>query len=174
MFYGLDVHKEFIQVCTMDADGNVNRSYQVGADRESVTAFSKTLTPSDQVVLEATFHTWSIVGILEQSNVARVAVANPRQVKAIASARIKTDKIDARTLAHLLRTNLIPEVARPTDQNQRLRRLLSHRFLLTRQITALKNAVRSVINAKLLKLSPKHLFSAPGLEWLWQQNWCDA
>jgi len=57
MFYGLDVHKEFIQVCVLNAKGTKREEYRVGGSAEEVEAFAKKLQPSDQVVLEATFHT---------------------------------------------------------------------------------------------------------------------
>ena len=64
MFYGLDVHKEFIQVCVLDAKGTKREEYRVGGSAEEVEAFAKKLQPSDQVVLEATFHTWILHDIL--------------------------------------------------------------------------------------------------------------
>ena len=91
MFYGLDVHKAFVQVCELGPDGKRRREFRVGAGVEEIEAFAATLGAEDQVVLEATFHTWVIARIL-RPHVSRVVVANPLQVKAIAHARIKTDK----------------------------------------------------------------------------------
>jgi hypothetical protein len=55
-----------------------------------------------------------------------VKLANPLQTKAIAQARIKTDKLSARILAHLLRANLIPECYIPTREVRERRSLLRY------------------------------------------------
>lgn len=55
MFYGLDVHKLFIQVCELSADGKRRRDFRIEASAEAIEAFAKTLQRSDAVVLEATF-----------------------------------------------------------------------------------------------------------------------
>jgi hypothetical protein len=51
---------------------------------------------------------WPFVHDLIEPNVDKVLLAHPLRVRAIAAARVKTDAIDARTLAHLLRSDLIP------------------------------------------------------------------
>jgi transposase len=50
-----------------------------------------------------------------EDKVAQIVLAHPKNVKAIASARIKTDKLDARVLADLLRTNLLPTAYNPSQ-----------------------------------------------------------
>ena len=107
MFYGLDVHKAFVQVCALSDDGKRRRDYQVGGSAEALEAFGQRLKRSDAVVLEATFHSWAIVEILRK-HCDRAVVAEPAQLKAIASARIKTDKVDAHILAQLLRLDFLP------------------------------------------------------------------
>ena len=59
MFYGLDVHRRFIQVCCVDSAGTVERTFRIDATHEAILAFAETLGPDDQLVLEATFHTWA-------------------------------------------------------------------------------------------------------------------
>jgi hypothetical protein len=54
-------------------------------------------------------------------------LAHPLRTKAIASARVKTDAVDARTLAHLLRTDLLPEAYIAPREIRELRDLLRHR-----------------------------------------------
>src|SRR4051812_44572076 len=79
---------------------------------DAISRFAETLGAEDHVCLEATFHTWAIWAILS-GHAGKVVVANPMQVKAIAHARIKTDKVDAHILAQLLRANFNPEVSMP-------------------------------------------------------------
>ncbi|MFQ5974673.1 MAG: IS110 family transposase, partial [Alphaproteobacteria bacterium] len=151
MFYGLDVHKEFIQVCRLSPDGRRRREFRIAATREALEAFARRLTPDDQVALEATFHSWAIHAILAPA-AGRVVVVNALQVKAIAHAKIKTDKVDARTLAQLLRVDFLPAVQLPDDEAWALRQLISHRRLLIKQQTAAKNTIRSLLNRRLLAL----------------------
>jgi hypothetical protein len=53
MFYGLDVHKEFIQVCELSADGCRRRELRIGASAAEIEAFGRTLGPEDAVAREA-------------------------------------------------------------------------------------------------------------------------
>ena len=66
MFYGLDIHKAFLQICELAPDGERRRQFRVGASEEEIEAFAASLCTGDQVVLEATFHTWRIVQILRR------------------------------------------------------------------------------------------------------------
>lgn len=165
MFYGLDVHKEFLQVCSLDEDGKTRRDYRVGGTPEAIEAFGRTLKPTDEVVFEATFHSWALVQILRR-HVDRVVVADPAQIKAIASARIKTDKVDAHILAQLLRLDFLPEVEMPSDAAWELRQLMAHRRCLRQQSVATKNSIHAVLNRNLLRYPGKFLFSEKGYEWL--------
>lgn len=172
MFYGLDVHRRFIQVCCVDGAGAVQRAFRIDATHEGILAFAETLEPDDQVVLEATFHTWAIWALLAP-HAGRVVVANPLQVKAIAHARVKTDKVDAQILAQLLRLDFIPEVNMPDEQTWELRQLVAHRLLLTRKRTAVRNAIFGILHRKLLQCPHSELFSKAGREWLLAQNYSD-
>ena len=109
MFYGLDVHRQFIQVCQLDAKGANPKEYRIGGTAEEIDRWARGLGSRDQVVLETTFHTWAIHAIVSQY-AGRVVVANSLQVKAIAHAKIKTDKVDAYTLARLLHADFLPSV----------------------------------------------------------------
>lgn len=165
MFYGLDVHKEFIQVCALGAKGTKRKECRVAASAEAVERFAKGLRSTDHVVLEATFHTWALHDILAR-HVPHVVVANPLQVKAIAHARIKTDKVDAFTLARLLRADFIPEVQMPDQETWALRQLVSHRRLLVKQRTISKNAIHAVLNRRLIKNPHPDPFSQRARKWM--------
>jgi len=150
MYYGLDAHKAFIQVCELSEDGRRRKDYPIQATSEALEAFGRRLGRNDHVVLEATFHTWAIHSILRQ-HAGSVTVANPLQVRAIAHAKIKTDKIDAHTLAQLLRAGFLPAVEMPSEETWARRQLISHRRLLVKQRTAAKNAIRAVLNRRLIE-----------------------
>lgn len=85
------------------------REQRLDLVQDKVVAFGRTLRPDDEVVLEATGNTAAIERLLRPF-VGRVVIANPRMVRAIAYARVKTDKIDAITLACLQASGFLPEV----------------------------------------------------------------
>ena len=93
-------------------------------------------------------------------------VADATQVKAIAHARVKTDKIDAHILAQLLRVGFIPEVVMPDAETWALRELISHRRFLGKQRVALRNRIHSLANSKLFDCPVIELFGAGGRRWL--------
>jgi transposase len=165
MYYGLDVHKEFIQVCALTEGGLERRDFRVGGSPEALEALGRQFQRHDQVVLEATFHSWAIVQILSR-HVDRVVVADPAQVKAIANARIKTDKVDAHILAQLLRLDFLPEVKLPGRETWALRQLMAHRRQLRAQSVATKNTIHAVLNRSLQRYPGKFLFSKQGFRWL--------
>lgn len=69
-------------------------------------------------VLEAGRSSYVMADLLRELG-GELKIANALQAKAIAHARIKTDKRDSRTLAHFLRANLIPEVYQRGEWNRR-------------------------------------------------------
>ena len=76
---------------------------------------------------------------------ARVIIANPLQVKAIAHAHVKTDKIDAGVLASLHAAGFLPEVWTPDAATERLRRLVARRNQVVRHRTRVKNEVPRIL-----------------------------
>ena len=121
-YVGIDLHKHLIVGHVIDCGGKTVDTFRY----HSVTAVTldyigrTRLKPEDQVVLEATTHCWAVVRALEPF-AARVTVSNPMATKAIAKAKVKTDKVDAAVLAHLLRLGYLPEVWQPDQTTQVLR-----------------------------------------------------
>jgi transposase len=99
-----------------------------------------------------------------------VKIANALQVKAIAHARIKTDKRDSRTLAHLLRANLIPEIYQREAWNRRAQRVMRMKAYWVRKQTEVKNKIRALLAQQReevrLEVEKREsgLFSLKGLE----------
>ena len=105
-FVGLDVHREVLQACILDAQGRLLERHRFDLTRPHLEAFIRErLRPQDRVVLEATTNPWAVVDALEP-HVAEVVVGNPLRTRAIAEAKVKTDKVDAEVLAQLLRSRL--------------------------------------------------------------------
>jgi len=100
----LDIHKRFAEVAVHE-DGRVRRVGRVEVDE--LERFAGSLRADDHVVIESTSQTWAVVELIGRQ-VGRVTVSHPMRTRAIASAKIKTDKIDARVLAQLGAADFLP------------------------------------------------------------------
>jgi transposase len=165
-YVGLDVHKRFIEYCLLDAAGRKLSQGQTACIRATLEGFATTvLEPTDQVVLEASTNTWSVAAIL-RPHVARVVVSNPLRTKAIAEAKVKTDKVDALVLAQLLRCDYLPSVWQPDQDTEQLRRLTTQHATLMTERGRVKNRIQSRIARLLLAPPCKVLWTKAGLAWL--------
>ena len=133
---------------------------------EDLRAWAATLDPADQIALKATTNRDAIATLLRPL-VAKVVVSNPRKTRAIAEAKVKTDKVDARILAQLLAADFLPETWVADDRTRKLRRLIMRRDHLVRQRTRLKNQVHAILSRNLVPTCPHaDLFSGVGRKWL--------
>jgi transposase len=166
VYAGLDVHKRVIEACVLDAAGTVVCRERFELTPHGLHAFAKKqLGAEARVALEATTNTWAIVKLLRPL-VAEVVVSNPLQTKAIAQAKVKTDKVDAWVLAHLLRCDFLPRVWQPDEGTQRLRHLSSRRASLVGMQTGIKNRLHALLHQRLLRPPKDELFGKAGLAWL--------
>jgi len=163
---GLDIHKRVVQVCILDPAGQVQAQTRLDCTLEALGAFAQAhLQRTDRIALEATTNTWSIVALLRPF-VAEVVVSNPLRTQAIAQAKVKTDKVDARVLAELLRVGYLPEVWQPDPATQQIRQLTSRRAGLVADRTTVKNRIHALLHVRLIPTPGTDLFSRQGLAWL--------
>jgi transposase len=166
---GLDVHREFAQIAIWQ-DGVVRQAGRIATTPEALRIFADSLAPTDEVALEATGNTHAIVKLLAR-RVARVVVSNPQKTRAIAEARVKTDKVDAEILAQLLAADYLPGVWIADEDTQARRRQVARRAHLVRQRTRLKNQVQSILHRNLVPRCPAaDLFGIKGRQWLAEQE----
>jgi transposase len=97
-----------------------------------------------------------------------VKLVHAQRVKAIAAAKLKNDRIDSATLAHLLRCDLLPEAWMADENTRELRQQVRLRATLVRQRTRLKNQVHAILHQNGLKHGWSDLFGKAGREWLEQ------
>lgn len=165
-FVGLDVHKHFIEVCVLDRKGQILDRHRVDCLRERLLKFAEdSLTRKDRVALEATTNTWTVAELL-RPYVKQIVIGNPLKTKAIAEAKIKTDKVDAEVLAQLLRCDYLPSVWQPDEATQVQRALLTHRMGLMTRRSRHKNRVQALLSQRMLRPPCKYLWSKRGREWL--------
>jgi transposase len=154
----LDVHKRFSEVAVHE-HGEVRRVGRI--ETKDLRVFAQSLSAEDHVVLESTSVTWAIAEVLAE-HAGRVTVSNPMRTKAIASAKVKTDKVDAKILAQLGASDFLPEVWAPDERTRALRRRIAHRSSLVRQRTRLRNQVHAVLARNLIELDATDLFGQKG------------
>jgi len=167
-FIGLDIHRDFAQVAVVE-DGFVTDWGRVGCRPQAMREFAASLRRDDQVALEATGNATAVAVLLEP-HVAKVVISNPVKTRAIAEAKVKTDKVDARILAQLLAADFLPGTWLPDERTRMLRRLSSHRAQLVRGRIQVKNQVQAVLHRNMLPHPPvTDLFGTRGRAWLEHQ-----
>jgi transposase len=125
---GLDIHRVFAEAVALQA-GRLTRLVRVEMRRDRLTAFARSLTHDDHVVIEATGNAAAVAEAL-RPHAGRVVIANPQQVRLIAHAKIKTDRVDASVLARLYASGYLPEVwerdlARDALADERAKQLMT-------------------------------------------------
>jgi transposase len=165
-YAGLDLHKREVEAAILDDAGTLIHRERFPCTREALQAFARThLSVTHRVAVEATTNTWEVLTILEPF-VAEVVVSNPHRTRAIAEAKIKTDRIDAQVLAQLLRCEYLPRVWRPDRPTRQLRQLTTRRATLVASRTAVKNRIHALLHEALIPLPRPQLFSRLGRAWL--------
>jgi transposase len=169
-YVGIDLHKHLIVGHIVDPTGKLVDTFRYDSvDAASLAHIArKRLRPEDHVVMEATTNCWAVVRALEP-HVAQVVVSNPLATKAIAKAKVKTDKVDAAVLAHLLRLGYLPEVWQPDTATRDLREWTARRSRLVGQRTAVINRVRSTLAQRLLDC-PCDMTTPAARDWIATQK----
>ncbi len=137
---GLDLHQRYLTACALDATGTEMAAHRrLPAEVEALVPWLTGLGGAVTVAMEATRYWAWRHDQLSGAGIAAVA-AHPYQVKLIWQARAKTDPIDARKLADLLRTNLLSVVWVPSPELRAHRKLLRGRAYLVRLRTSVNRA----------------------------------
>ena len=161
----LDVHRDFCEVAIKDQSG-LRLAGRIKTSLAELERFAHSLAPDDQVALEASGPARAIARVLEP-HVGRVVIANTRKLSAIAESKVKTDKVDAKTLCELLAAGFLPAVFSPDEFTRALRRRLQRRSKLVRSRTRAKNECHAVLARNLKGRPPMtDVFGKAGREWL--------
>ena len=148
MYAALDLHEKSIQCVLKDDTGKVTRESKVPKDEERILEFLE--GTHARVVMESGYNHQHIRDVLKEKGY-DVKVAHPLMVKAIAYAKVKTDKVDARTLADLLRADMIPESYVPDEKTREVRDLVRRRHHLVETRTGFKNKVKAELAKRWVK-----------------------
>lgn len=164
-YIGLDVHKKECQAAILDEQGELVREMRIQTSKDGFLHLLSVIDNDSELVLEASSSFYPPYDFFSKKGVS-VKVAHPTRLRAISSAKVKTDRIDAKILGRLLRANMIPEVHVPERQIRDLRELLRHREGLVRLSTQAKNRVQSLLTRRGIRHSFSDLFGKGGMRWL--------
>lgn len=173
-YIGIDCHKEFCQFSVVNEAGFEESNERVPTRRDALLAFLKGFEddrPGTRFVLESTVR-WRMVYDIIAGQGFEVTVAHPKGVRMIAASKVKTDKVDAYTLGNLLRVGMIPECHVASEDAQRWRKIVRHRYFLVNEATCIKNRIHSELREEGIDI-PKQFakaFSRKGKAWMRSLN----
>ena len=168
MYYtGIDLHRKTSFLTTVDGSGQVVKKANLANQEPLILEYFITLDDDTQVVIESTANWYWLYDLLREHGMA-VVVSNPVKTKAIASARIKNDKLDSHMLAQLLRADLLATVHVSSHQSRQLKELLRHRSKLVRDTVRMKNRIHNIMAKNNLTVPASDLFGKQGLAFLSQ------
>jgi transposase len=162
---GIDLHRKRSHVAVIGADGTQLLSRRIVNEPALFLELLAELDGESKIALEATYGWEWLADLLEEAGY-ELHLSHPLRTKAIAAARVKTDAVDARTLAELLRAELLPESYVAPRELRDLRDLLRQRIALTQMRSALKNRVHALLARQGLEQRHADLFGRAGRAWL--------
>jgi len=166
VYLGVDLHRNLSHVVALDAAGDLVLERRFGNSRAEFQRVFGELEPEPiEVAFEATYG-WSWFAELLADAGIPAHMAHPLATKAISAGRVKNDAVDARTLAHLLRTDLLPEAWIAPPEVREARRLVRMRVSLVRMRSRLKAQVHALCADAGVPVPVTDLFGRRGRELL--------
>ena len=145
LYLGIDCHRSFSYCTILNGKGQtVFRGKLPHDDEVYEDIFVKEFQEEKIAVVEAGYNWGTVYEILTGLGI-ETKVGNPSDIKAIASARIKTDKRDSETLAYLLKADLIPEIYVPPKEARELKCVLRERLSIVKDKTRIKNKIHNLL-----------------------------
>jgi len=147
LYCGIDLHKENLAGCIMDKDGKTIRKHIFPSSKEAIERFLCNIPNSEITIAIEACGLWRGAHKVLTELGYEVKLANPKKTHDIACKK-KTDKVDAKILADLLRTNYLPEVWIPDEKTMRLRDLTRHKSNLTRLRVSVQQKIKGYLLLK--------------------------
>jgi len=171
-YVGIDVHKKMCQAAVLDDEGELLDQIRFLNEKEDIKEFALKLTTfrdGVKAVVESTGNLWiQIYDILEKFGF-EVFLSNPGKTRLIAEAKNKTDKIDAKILARLLRADMLFTCYVPGEEIRNRREFLRARVDFVKNKTQVKNRIHSILDKHGLRF-PGTPFSKKSIPWLREQD----
>lgn len=164
MYYtGVDLHKFTSYLTTVDSSGTIVKQDNLKNVAHNFVQYFNSIPGDHQATVESTM-TWYWLNDLLTSLEIPLVLAHAKYVKAIAYAKVKTDKVDSHTLAQLLRMNFIPVAYKISNDNRTLRDALRARLKIVQRHTSITNSMHLLL-AKYNYDSPTQLTGIPQFQY---------
>jgi transposase len=144
-YIGIDLHKAKSFVTRLDRRGRILEQTEVAHTGGALQSYLQQVPADARIVVEATGNWMWLYELIEERH-PQLVLAHPLKTKAIASARIKTDRIDATILAQVLRADLVPAAYIPPRAIRDMREVLRYRASLVRLRTQVKNKIAAIVS----------------------------
>ncbi len=171
-YVGMDVHKDATVLNVFDPAAEPQRRHRlvtVPTTREGLESALKPLNRQCKVAFEVGIQAQWVADIVRPLAV-EVQVANPSRIPRLFRDGRKNDSIDARKLATLLALDQLPRVHLPRAEVSSWRSLINSRRGVIKRRTMVKNQIRSILRAGMLRCPHKSLWTRRGLAWLREQT----
>ena len=160
MYYtGIDLHKFASYLTTVDSSGKIIKQQNIKNVDHNFIQYFDSIPGQHKTTVESTMTWYWLNDLLTSINIP-LTLAHAKYVKAIAYAKVKTDKVDSHTLAQLLRMNFIPEAHKISNDNRMLRDALRARLKIVQRHTSVTNSMHLLL-AKYNYDSPVQLDGIP-------------
>ena len=164
MFYtGIDLHKFSSYLTTIDSSGTIVKQENLKNLAHNFVQYFSSIPGEHQTTVESTMTWYWLNDLLTSINIPLV-LAHAKYVKAIAYAKVKTDKVDSHTLAQLLRMDYIPAAHKISNDNRTLRDALRARLKIVQRHTSVTNSMQLLL-AKYNFDSPTQLSGIPNFQY---------
>jgi len=170
---GVDVHKRICQACLKDERGSIIEELRFPNNQEGASRLATILKKHGEakVAMESTGNLWvKLYDRLDEEANIDVILTNPKKTRVIAEAKIKTDKLDARLLADLVRADLVARSYVPPREVRMQRALLRERISLVESRTMIKNRIHALLDKYEIQPTYTDIFGRRGREWLRSLN----
>ena len=141
-YIGMDVHKEAISIAVLNSSGKLVMECVIETKAITILDFLKGLRGSLHVTLEeGTWAAW--LYDLIKPHVSELVVCNPRR-NALLKEGSKSDRIDARKLAELLRSNLLRSVYHGEQGVRKLKELARSYLAISKDLGRVMSRVKAI------------------------------
>jgi len=145
MYYtGIDLHKSTSYLTTVDSLGKIVKQQNIKNVDHNFFQYFNSLPGNNITTVESTMTWYWLDDLLTSLNIPLV-LAHAKYVKAIAYAKVKTDKVDSQTLAQLLRMDYIPAAHKISKNNRVLRDALRARLKNVQRHTSITNSMQLLL-----------------------------
>ena len=165
-YIGVDFHLQHSSIAVMDQNGSlIDEQKLYHSEEDRLHKYFESLPKDSSVSLEATRNWYWIVDYLQDLGLS-VNLVHAKKARIIAESTIKTDKIDARVLAHLDRSNFLPKAYIATKDIRHQRELLRYYISMVKIRSSIKNRVHAILAKNNVQHNFTDLFGTAGMQFL--------